>query len=272
MRIADGNPFPVYIFFLVDGPFSMHIEVDSHTHTVASGHAYSTLAENVEAAAARGLKMLAITDHGPAMPGAPQNWFFMNMRIIPRIMSRVGILRGIEANIVNFQGDLDIDRDMDQYFDIILASLHEPVVAPETRTKHTDGVVRAMASGRMDVFAHGGNPAFPIDFEEVAKAAAHYKVLVEINNSSFTTSRAGSDKNCAALAEAVARHNGYLTFGSDAHIASRVGVFDECLALVRSVGFPKENILAGRGARFLDFLMAKNREADLSEMQSLFEK
>ncbi len=248
-----------------------HIEVDSHTHTVASGHAYSTLAENVEAAAARGIKLLAITDHGPSLPGAPHFWFFRNMRVIPRIMNGVGVLRGIEANIINFKGELDTDTEMVEQLDIILASLHEPLVVPATRQLHTDAVVKAMASGKIDVFAHGGNPAFPIEVEEVAKAAAFHNVLVEINNSSFTTSRPGSEKNCAALAEAVARHGGYLTFGSDAHIAGKVGVFDECLAFVEKIGFPEERILTFSGGAYLDFLKGKNKKADFSAMESLFE-
>jgi len=248
----------------------MHIEVDSHTHTVASGHAYSTLAENVQAAAARGLKLLAITDHGPAMPGAPHFWFFKNMRVIPRIMHGVGVLRGIEANIINFKGELDIDDDTRQHLDIVLASLHEPIITPTKKTLHTDGVIKAMASGHIDVFAHGGNPAFPIDIEEVAKAAASCKVLVEINNSSFTTSRHGSEKNCAALAEAVGRHNGLLTFGSDAHIADKVGVFAECLAFIKAIGFPQKQVINYCGGNFLDFLKTKNKAADLSEIDSFF--
>jgi putative hydrolase len=249
----------------------MNIEVDSHTHTVASGHAYSTLAENVAAAAARGIKIVAITDHGPSMPGAPHFWFFKNMRVIPRIMQGVGILRGVEANIVNFQGELDIDDELQQQLDIVLASLHEPIIAPSTRTVHTDAVVKAIATGKIDVFAHGGNPAFPIDVDEIAKAAVYYKVLVEINNSSFTTSRPGSEKNCAALAEAVARHEGFLTFGSDAHIAGKVGVFAECLAFVEAIGFPKERILSCNCRSFLEFLKTKNKQVDLSGFETLFE-
>ncbi len=249
----------------------MHIEVDSHTHTVASGHAYSTLAENIKAAATQGIKLLAITDHGPAMPGAPHVWYFKNMRVIPRIMQGVGILRGVEANIINFKGEIDIDTDLQQQLDIVLASLHEPIIVPATRTVHTDGVVKAIASGKIDVFAHGGNPIFPIDVDEVAKAAAFYKVLVEINNSSFTTSRPGSEKNCTALAEAVGRHGGYLTFGSDAHIACKVGVFDECQAFVESIGFPMDRIISRSGRSFLNFLKEKNKKADLSELESLLE-
>ncbi len=248
----------------------MRIEVDSHTHTVASGHAYSTLAENVHAAAARGIKLLANTDHGPAMPGGPHVWFFVNMKVLPRIMNGVGILRGVEANIINFQGELDIDEDVCGHMDIVLFGFHEPVVKPESERQHTQAVIRAMESGKVDVLAHGGNPRFPIDVDKVAGAAAVNNVLIEINNSSFTTSRSGSLENCAALAEAVDRQGGYLTFGSDAHLAEKIGVFEECEALVRAAGFPEERILSRSGADFLEFLKQRKKQLDLSGFDSLF--
>lgn len=250
----------------------MNIEVDSHTHTVASGHAYSTLAENVGAAAARNIKLLAITDHGPAMPDSPHHWFFKNMRIIPRVIDGVGILRGVEANIVDYNGEIDIEAHLLDHMDIVLASLHEPVISPATKSKNTDGVVKAIASDKVNVFAHGGNPAFPIDFDEVAKAAAYYKVLIEINNSSFTTSRPGSEMNCRKLAEAVVSHGGYLTFGSDAHIASRVGAFDECLTLVKNAGVPKKNIINYSGSKFLKYIQKEDKKNDFTVFEKLFDK
>ena len=238
----------------------MHIEIDSHTHTIASGHAYSTLAENAAAAAARGIKLIALTDHGPAMPGSPHIWFLRNMRVIPRVLNGVGILRGVEANIINFEGEIDIDDSLHEQLDIVLASLHEPILEPASKTRHTDTVIKAMASGRIDVFAHGGNPSFPIEVDEVARAAAAYQVLIEINNSSFTTSRPGSAGNCATLAEAVARHNGRLTFGSDAHIACDVGRFDECIALIEKICLPTDLIISSSCTEFLSFLRQKNKK------------
>ena len=245
----------------------MHIEVDSHTHTIASGHAYSTLGENVAAAAAAGIRLLALTEHGPAMPGSPHIWFFRNMRVIPRILNGVGILRGIEANIIDWQGKLDIDDSLHSLLDIVLASLHEPVIEPSTKSRHTDAVVKAMASGMIDVFAHGGNPAFPIDVDEVAKAAKEYNVLVEINNSSLTTSRPGSEKNCGSLAEAVGRHGARLTFGSDAHIACNIGRFAECTEFIENIGFPSDQILSTSCYAFLTFLEERHKE----NLEALFE-
>lgn len=46
----------------------MKMEADLHIHTTASGHGYSTIKEIVEAAAEKGLKTVAITDHGLNMP------------------------------------------------------------------------------------------------------------------------------------------------------------------------------------------------------------
>ena len=48
----------------------MKIKADLHTHTLSSGHAYSTIDEMAKGAQKRGLNLIAITDHGPAMPGA----------------------------------------------------------------------------------------------------------------------------------------------------------------------------------------------------------
>lgn len=43
--------------------------LDVHTHTIASGHAYSTLQEMAKAAKDKGLEILGITEHGPNIPG-----------------------------------------------------------------------------------------------------------------------------------------------------------------------------------------------------------
>ncbi|MDI8993211.1 hypothetical protein MJI20_32400, partial [Salmonella enterica subsp. enterica serovar Anatum] len=42
----------------------------------------------------KGIKLFAITDHGPDMEDAPHHWHFINMRIWPRLVDGVGILRG----------------------------------------------------------------------------------------------------------------------------------------------------------------------------------
>ena len=39
------------------------IKTDTHTHTLASGHAYSTIEENLRAGKEQGLELVGTTDH-----------------------------------------------------------------------------------------------------------------------------------------------------------------------------------------------------------------
>ena len=55
----------------------MEYYLDSHAHTIASGHAYNTIFEMAEAAAQKGLKLLALTEHAVAMPGHAMNFIFL---------------------------------------------------------------------------------------------------------------------------------------------------------------------------------------------------
>ena len=58
--------------------------VDLHTHTIASGHAYNTINEMVQAAVNHKLEILGITEHAPAMTGTCTQMYFMNLRALPR--------------------------------------------------------------------------------------------------------------------------------------------------------------------------------------------
>ena len=53
--------------------------LDLHTHTLASGHAYSTITEMAKAASKQGVKILGITEHAPTIPGTCQLFYFQNL-------------------------------------------------------------------------------------------------------------------------------------------------------------------------------------------------
>lgn len=233
--------------------------VDLHMHTVASTHAYSTLHDYVEQAKKVGIKLFAITDHGPDMEDAPHYWHFMNMHVWPRMVDGVGILRGIEANIKNTRGEIDCTGRMLEQVDLIIAGFHEPVFPPENREVHTAAMIATMAAGDADIISHPGNPKFPIDIRAVADAAAQHHVALELNNSSFTHSRIGSEANCTAIAAAVRDAGGYLSLGSDSHIAYTLGHFDRCVRILNEVNFPPERVLNATPRRLLDFLASRGK-------------
>ncbi|WP_414148576.1 phosphatase [Erwinia sp. BNK-24-b] len=235
--------------------------VDLHMHTVASTHAYSTLRDYVQQAQTCGVKLLAITDHGPDMADAPHYWHFVNMRIWPRVVEGVGILRGIEANIKNVAGEIDCTGPMMEVMDIVVAGFHEPVFAPRDKATNTQAMIAAMASGNVHIISHPGNPKYPVDIPAIAEAAAKYEVALELNNSSFTHSRKGSEPNCRAIAAAVRDAGGWIACGSDSHTAFTLGNFEHCLRIMKEVDFPQERVLNVTPRRLLDFLQRRTGSA-----------
>ncbi len=84
---------------------------DLHTHTIACSHAQSTIMEIMALAPKHGMKAVAITDHGPALSDGVHRWHFGQTTLFPRVINGVYMLRGIEANIQNPNGALDLDEE-----------------------------------------------------------------------------------------------------------------------------------------------------------------
>lgn len=238
----------------------MILEVDTHCHTVASGHAYSTVVENAREAAKKGLKMIAITDHGPAMPGGPHYYHFGNIKVIPRKIQGVCILRGIEANILDYDGNLDLPEAYLKKLDIVLAGFHTFCYPGGSVEENTKAAINAMKNPHVDILVHPGNPEFPIDIDKVVRAAMEYNVHIEINNSSFTVSRRGSEENCMLIAKKAADLGVKISVGSDAHICYDVGNSDKALRIIEEAGIREENVLNTRVEKVIDYLKSKGRD------------
>lgn len=221
----------------------MRLVADLHTHTVASGHAYSTLHENLQAAKARGLEMMAMTDHGPTIPGGPHIYHFGNLRVLPDEFDGIKILRGVEANIVDREGSLDLPAHYLNKLDIVLAGLHW-VCSPEGDVdQNTRAVVRAMQNPFVDAIVHPGNPEFLADPERMVEASLRFGVALEVNNSSFLTARRGSKDNCQRIAKLAAEAGSLLIVGSDAHWHEYVGRLDLAFELILEAGVKPEQVL-----------------------------
>lgn len=234
----------------------MNYLIDLHMHTVASTHAYSTVNEYVQVAKQKGLKLIAITDHGTALGDSPHRWHFVNMRILPRIIEGVIVLRGIEANILNVAGEIDCDDDLYGFLDLVIAGFHDPALAAMDIDKNTEAMIATIKNPKVNIISHPGNPRYPLHIDEVAKAAKAYNVALEINNSSFI-SRKGSDDNCLKIAQAVKEQGGLIALGSDAHVAYSVGNFSHSLELMKAVDFPAERVINKDIPTLVNFLALK---------------
>jgi putative hydrolase len=243
----------------------MKILCDTHSHTIASTHAYSTVHDYIRDAQANGLQLFSLTDHGPTMPDAPHPWHFGNMKILPRVVENIAILRAIEANILpepfanTRDRYVDLPDGMLGYLDFAIASFHEPVFAPGSVRENTQAMIRAITSGVIQIIGHPGNPKFPVDQDEIVRAAKDHNVLLEINNSSFLQSRNGSEPHCRSLLELIDKHAGQVSLGSDAHISFDVGRFDYTLGILDELGFDERRITTKTPERFLAFLATHDK-------------
>ncbi|KHD37720.1 hydrolase [Clostridium acetobutylicum] len=237
----------------------MEYLIDLHTHTIVSGHAYTTLLENIKQASQIGIKILGTSEHGPKMPGAPHIWYFGNMNKVPRKIYDVTVLRGCEADILNSNGDLDIPERIQNELDYIIASLHDVCIEPGTIEDNTKALLNAMNNPNIDILGHIGNPIYPIDIDAVVSKAKEKNVLIEINNGSLSGSREGSHDNCKKIAQACKKKGVKVILGTDSHISFTIGNFDKVQKLLDSVDMPKELIMNTDEKKIVEYLKAKGK-------------
>jgi putative hydrolase len=219
--------------------------IDLHVHTISSGHAYSTLQEVIQYAQSNGLPMVGISDHAPGMPGGAHLFHFLNMRILPKVIDGVRVLRGIEVNIMDHQGNIDVDQrtlDMTEY---AIASLHPPCIPFGDIKTNTETLIKVMSIEGIQVIGHPDDERYPLDYDALAYAAKEHNVLLEINNSSMNgfSARSNSKEIIKELLTACKRHNTHVIFGSDAHISFDVGNFTYCKEIVEECDFPMELVV-----------------------------
>lgn len=221
----------------------MKIIADLHVHSIASGHAFNTIDELTKSAKEKGLELIAITDHGPALPGAANYFYFKNLGIVPDTVNGVIVLKGIECNILNNVGELDLASEHLAPLDIVLAGFHEACYQNDNINENTKTIISVMESSRVNIIAHIGNPNYPVDYKEVIAEAVRNNVAIEINNASLTFTRAGSKTNCMKVAEICADLNAMVSISSDAHIRFHLGKVEEAVKLAEQAGIQEKNIL-----------------------------
>lgn len=237
---------------------------DLHTHSIVSGHAYTTLLENINYCAEKGIKILGTSEHAPSMPSAPHYWYFGNMKVVPRVINGVTILRGCEANILDIDGSLDMTDESSRNLDYMIASFHEPVFKPKSKEENTAAILNVMDKyDKVEILGHLGNPNYELDYEAIVKKAKEKNIMIEINNSSLLgSSRVGSDVNCKKVALLCREIGTKVILTSDSHINTCIGVFNKGIELLEEIQMPKELVM-NDPEKLIAHLKSKGRLSDL---------
>lgn len=223
----------------------MKILADLHCHTIASGHAYSSLEENIAKAKERGLKVLGISEHAPEMPGSAQLIYFYNLAVLPREIDGLILLKGVEANIMDFEGNMDMPTEALERLDYAIAGLHPPCIEPGTMEENTRAILRAMENPLVNIIAHPDDSRYPLDYEALVKASKEYNVALEINNSSLHPNayRQDARENVTTILKLCKQYETRVIFNSDAHFSHDVGNLYYCIQLAKDLDFPDELVI-----------------------------
>lgn len=236
-------------------------KIDLHTHTIASGHAYNTIDEMVKAARKKGITHLGITEHAPKMPGTCQDFYFHNLKVVPRKRKHLELLLGCEANIINYEGKVDLPDWVLKQMDVVIASMHLPCIKSGSVEENTAAYVKAMQNPYIHIIGHPDDGRFPVDYEAVVKAAKETHTLLEINNNSLRPAgpRKGTRENDTVILKLCMEHEVMVVFGSDAHVKEDIGNFEMIEEVVKEVGFPEE-LIANTGMKKLKGYLNKCRQ------------
>ena len=220
---------------------------DYHTHTIYS-HGKGTIEDNVKEAIKKGLKSIAISDHGPGHVTygiKRKNLDIMKTEIeeLNIKYKEIDIKLGIEANIINQNGELLITKEEIDKIDILMAGYHygafgnykikdtmihiKNAIAyklnkPNEKLKkyNTEMIVNTINRNNIDVITHLGSKAH-VSIREIARACGANNTLMEINNSH-------GHLTVEAIEEA-AKEDVKFVIGSDAHVPEKVGNYEKSL-------------------------------------------
>jgi len=234
----------------------MKIELDMHTHTIASGHAFSTLQEMAQAGADKGLKLLGITEHTPGIPGTCEPIYFRNLHVVPRQMYGIELMLGAEINILDSEGNIDADEELMRRLDLRIAGIHSLCYTSGAMEENTTGMIEVMKNPYIQIISHPGDGTAKLDFEPMVLVSKEYGTLLEINNSSLkpTRNKVDARDNNRKILELCKKYEVPVILGSDAHVSFDIANYEHLYALLQQTEFPEELIVNRNVEMFKNYL------------------
>lgn len=234
----------------------MQTLLDVHTHTIMSGHAFSTLQEMIAEGQRKGLKILGVTEHGPGIPGTCHPIYFRNIHVVPRQYGDMRLLLGAELNILNTRGELDLSEFYYQRMDLRIAGIHGLCWEGGTPEENTEGMIAAISNPWTNIISHPGDGTAELIYEPIVLASKEHHTLLEINSSSMRPIR-GFNKaadNYIEILRLCKKYEVPVILGSDAHIACDIANYEHCLPLLQATDFPEALIINNKPEEFLKYL------------------
>lgn len=229
---------------------------DLHTHSILSGHAFGTVRELAFEAAARNIKILGVTEHGPGIPGTCDPIYFRNFIDAPRSLYGVEMLYGSETNVLN-SGEVDLDQRHLNYLDYAIAGIHGLCYEDVGIVKNTDNVIRCMENPKVKFISHPDANNFPLDYKALVEGAKQYHTALEVNNSSLRKPklRPGCVENYEKMLPLCMEYGVNIIVNTDSHDPSQVGDFTLAMVLLERLEMNENLILNNDAEKLKAFLL-----------------
>lgn len=220
--------------------------LDIHTHSIASGHGtHDTITDMARTAANASLAVLGISDHAPATPGGAGSSYFRNLLLADKKRFGVNLLYGAELNILNENGDVDLDDELIRSLDYAFISMHHPVFRPGDASYNTTAYINAMKHPGVRFLGHPDDGKFPVDYERLLPACQKYQVYPEINNASLMPDAYRTDgyRNSIKILVLCKELKLPVLLSSDSHGKTHIGDMQYIFPLLYECDFPAELII-----------------------------
>ncbi len=215
-------------------------ETDLHSHSLFSSCGLHSIIELLTAAKTRGLKGLAITDHGPFLGRKTTSVFFERLK---QPIDGICLFKGMECNFTDEDGSIDIIDKFSDWYDIVLAGFHKFPVRDADPGYYTDIIIKALKRNpSIDILVHPNAPHYVSDFTRIAAAASENGIAVELNNSKLVLGRSSKEQTLE-LINACKKAECMVAVNSDTHAIHEIGDTAGIVELLIETDFPTELIV-----------------------------
>lgn len=199
---------------------------------------------------------MGITEHAPGIPGSCSPIYFRNLYVVPRQMYGVDLLLGAEINILDCEGNIDMDEFYLNLLDLRIAGIHSLCYKGGTPEENTHGMIQTISNPYIHIISHPGDGTAKLNFEPIVLAAKEHHTLLEINNSSLRPCRHKTEArgNNLEILRLCKQYEVPVILGSDAHISFDIATYDYALQLVAETEFPEELIMNTSVEKFKAYL------------------
>jgi putative hydrolase len=220
-----------------------------------------TILEIVEIAANKGMRMVNISDHGRALGKEMNFWVLADKKRCPQKISSsqgktISVLAGIEANILDIDGNSDFPQSLGSKFDLVSAGFHHPI--GESPEDNTQALENYLDQYPLDILTHPCIATYPHNLEKLVALALEYGFALEVNNTNLRLGKTNTEQLVKLID--LARESGALFVeNSDGHTFFEIGENDKVEELLKGLGMDGEELFINRDDARLDEFIAQRK-------------